>query len=61
MTEYLYSTPIIRAQQVEKIIGLSGALTFKLINDLERPDILKKVTEGKRKRLFVFYKYINLF
>ena len=43
------------------MVGLSGALAYKLINDLERLDILKEVTGGKRKRLFVFYKYINLF
>ena len=61
MIDFLYSTPIIRAQQVEKIVGLSSASAYKLINDLERLDILKEVTGGKRKRLFVFYKYLNLF
>ena len=61
LIDFLYSTPIIRAQQVEKIVGLSSASAYKLINDLERLDILKEVTGGKRKRLFVFYKYLNLF
>ena len=61
LIEHLFSKPIIRAQEVEKIVGLSSASAYKLINDLERLDILKEITGGKRKRLFVFYRYLNLF
>jgi len=58
---HLYTNPIIKALNVEKIVGLSSASAYKLVNDLEKLEILKEITGGKRGRLYVFKDYIDLF
>ena len=58
---YLYESPITNAAGVGKVTGLSPASAYKLIYDLEKLGLLKKVTDRKRGKLFVFENYLKLF
>ncbi|MBU4487278.1 MAG: Fic family protein, partial [Candidatus Delongbacteria bacterium] len=59
--EYLYSKPLIVARKVAELTGLSSPSAYKLINDLENLGILKEITGGKRKKIYVFDEYLKLF
>jgi len=58
---YLFQRPVIEAQSVQKITGLSLPSVYKLIKELEDMEILKEVTGGKRGKLYVFNEYLKLF
>jgi Fic family protein len=58
---YLYQRPVVDAARVAEITGLSPASAYKLIEDLEKIDILKEVTGGKRGKRYVFDAYLQLF
>ena len=58
---YLYQKPIINASETKKITGLSMPSVYTLIGKLEELEILKEITGGKRRRLFVFEEYLKLF
>jgi len=57
----LYQHPIINAQKAKKITNLSLPSVYKLIDDLEKLQIIKEITGGKRSKYFLFKDYINLF
>lgn len=57
----LYQHPIIGSQKVKKITDLSNPSVYKLIEDLERLEILVEMTGGKRSKLYLFKDYIALF
>jgi Fic family protein len=59
--EQLYGKPLIGARKVADITGLSSPSTYKLIKDLENLGILKEITGGKRKKMYVFDEYLKLF
>jgi Fic family protein len=58
---YLYNKPLLNAEKVNEVAGISYPSTYKLIGDLERLGILKEITGGRRSREYIFEKYINLF
>jgi len=58
---YLYKKPIIDAYKGKEITNLSFPSVYKLIEDLERLDILVEVTGGKRGKIYTFQKYIEIF
>lgn len=58
---YLFQRPIIGAQKANEITGLSLPSVYKLIDDLEKLEILKEITGGKRSKLYLFRGYIKLF
>lgn len=58
---YLFQRPIIGAQKAKEITGLSLPSVYKLIDDLEKLEILKEITGGKRSKLYLFKDYIKLF
>ncbi len=58
---YLYQNPIINAQELKSITGLSNPSIYKLIEDLEKLNILREITGSKRGRLFKFKEYMDLF
>jgi len=57
----LYQRPMTDAVKVGKAAGLSPASAYKLIADLERLEILKEITGGKRGKMYIFNAYLNLF
>lgn len=59
--EYLYRKPLIGASKVIEITELSAPTAYKLISEMESLNILKEVTGGKRKKMYMFEKYIRLF
>ncbi|MFO8018528.1 MAG: hypothetical protein R6U96_07825 [Promethearchaeia archaeon] len=59
--DYLYKRPIINAEKVSEVANISMPSSYKLISDLEKMDILKEVTGGKRGRIYVFDNYLKLF
>ena len=59
--EYLYQKPLIDASGVVKITKLSAPTVYKLIGELEKLGVLKEITGGKRKKIYVFEKYLKLF
>lgn len=61
ITNYLYQKPVINAEKVSKISGLSMPSSYKLIDAMEKIDILKEVTGGQRGRSYVFEDYLKLF
>ncbi|MFC2106838.1 Fic family protein [Bacteroidota bacterium] len=57
----LFEKPIIDAQSVKQITGLSLPSSYKMLDDLEELEIIKEITGGKRGKLYVFDEYIKLF
>lgn len=58
---YLYNRPIIEINKTIAITGKSKATAYKLIEELEKLDIIKEISGGKRNRLYMFHDYMNLF
>lgn len=61
ITNYLYQRPVINADKVSEISGISMPSAYKLIGVMEEIGILKEVTGGQRGRVYVFEDYIKLF
>ena len=59
--DYLYNRPLINAEKVSDITGISMPSAYKLIIDLEKLDILKEITGSQRGRVYVFENYLRLF
>ncbi|MCF6268382.1 MAG: Fic family protein [Melioribacteraceae bacterium] len=57
----LFQKPILDAQKAKKITKLSLPSVYKLIDDLEKLEILKEVTGAKRGKYYLFSEYIKLF
>jgi Fic family protein len=57
----MYQHPLIDAQKVSSITGLSMPSTYKLIAELERLKILEEMTGGKRGKQYWFPEYIVIF
>lgn len=61
VVHYLYQRPVIDAAKAAKVTGVSPASAYKLIEDLEKLDILKEITGGKRGKRYIFDAYLQLF
>jgi Fic family protein len=61
IVNYLYQKPLMNAGKVVEIAGISYPSAYKLIEDLEKSEILKEITGGQRKREYIFEKYLTLF
>mgnify|MGYP000855897171 CR=1 FL=1 len=57
----LYIRPIIDANTISEITNLSLVSSYKLITELLRVGVLKEVTGGKRKRIYMFRDYMDIF
>ena len=57
----LYQRPIINVAKVSGITGLSVASAYKLIEELEKIQILKEITGSKRGKQYVYDDYLKLF
>lgn len=58
---HLYHKPIIDAYKGKEITKLSLPSVYKLIEELEKLEILVEITGGKRSKSYVFKKYIEIF
>ena len=61
VTNYLYQRPLINAEKVVKVAGISYPSAYKLIEEMEKLEILKEITGGQRSREYIFERYIDLF
>lgn len=57
----LYKRPITDASKISKIADISLVSSYKLISELQRIGILKEATGGKRRRIYVFKDYLDVF
>jgi Fic family protein len=59
--EELYQNPVIDAMRVEQIIEKTSPVAYKVISLMIKLKILKEITGGQWKRLYVFKEYVELF
>lgn len=59
--EYLYSQPVIDVSKVQILTNKSKATNYKLIDDLEKLNILQEITGARRNKLYAFTNYLELF
>ena len=58
---YLYQRPMIDAARASKVAEVTAPSAYRLISDLERLEILKEFTGGKRGKRYLFSSYLRLF
>ena len=61
LLEYLYSQPVVTAQEVEKVIQSSAPTAHALLKDFIKLGILTERTGYRRNRVFSFKAYLDLF
>jgi Fic family protein len=57
----LYHKPIVNAEKVARIAEISLPSAYLLIRELERLGVLKEITGGQRKKVYVFDDYLRIF
>ena len=58
---HLFQRPIIDSHKVKNLTNLSSPSVYKLIEELEKLEILKEITGAKRGKTYLFKEYIDLF
>ena len=61
LIKYLYSNPIVDANEIATALDVNVSTAHRLVQDFEKLGILKEQTGYKRNRIFVFENYLNLF
>jgi Fic family protein len=61
IVDSLYQKPLVNAEKIVEVAKISFPSAYKLIEDLEKLEILKEITGGQRRREYLFEKYIDLF
>lgn len=61
LLNYLYQHPMIEAQKVKEVTGLSLPSVYKLLEELENLKIINEITGSKRGKLYLFRDYTRLF
>lgn len=61
VVNHLYKRPLISADRVSKVAGVSLPTSYKLIQSLEELGVLIEITGFERNRLYIFREYIDLF
>jgi Fic family protein len=57
----LYHKPIVNAEKVAGIADISLPSAYLLIRELERLEIIKEITGGQRKKVYMFEDYLKIF
>jgi len=58
---HLFQKPILDAQKVKELTGLSSPSVYKLIEELEKLEILTEITGAKRGKIYLFGEYTKIF
>jgi len=58
---YLYQRPIINAEKVKSITKLSMPSAYKLLELLEKSQLIREVTGSQRGRMYSFENYLKIF
>jgi Fic family protein len=61
LLNYLYQHPMIEAQKAKEVTNLSLPTVYKLLEELEKLEIIQEITGSKRGKLYLFRKYTKLF
>lgn len=61
VVDYLYTQPVVEVNRVEEIILKSNVTAYKLLDSLEKLEIIKEVSGAQRNKLYVFNEYLDLF
>lgn len=61
LLDYLFTQPVVTAQQVAEVLKISSVSSYKIIDDFTKAGILDETTGFKRNRFFVFKDYLTLF
>lgn len=61
LLDYLFTQPVITAQNVFEALGVSSVSSYKILDDFLRVGILKEATGFKRNRFFMFQEYLDIF
>lgn len=61
LLDYLFTQPVITAQQVAETLGISLVSSYKLIDDFTSAGMLIETTGFKRNRFFIFKEYLEIF
>lgn len=61
LLNYLYQHPLVDAQKAKEITELSMPSVYKLLDELEKLEIVKEITGSKRGKMYSFSEYIKLF
>ncbi len=61
LLNYLYQHPLVEAQKAKEVTGLSLPSVYKLLEDLEKLEVIKEITGSKRGKLYLFREYTKLF
>ena len=59
--DYLFQQPVIDATKIGAITGKSKATNYKLLDEMEKMDVLKEITGAQRNKLYIFNDYLALF
>jgi len=57
----LFQHPVIDAQRIKDVTKLSMPSVYKMIKEMEKLEIIKEITGGKREKLYSFSEYTKLF
>lgn len=61
LLDYLFTQPIVTAQQVAETLSISLVSSYKMIDDFTKAGILEETTGFKRNRFFIFKEYLQIF
>lgn len=61
LLDYLFTQPIVTAQNVAAVVNVSQVSAYKIIDDFIKAGILQETTGFKRNRYFVFNEYLDIF
>lgn len=61
LLDYLFTQPLVNAQDVADRLDISLVSAYKIIDDFMRLNILKEMTGFKRNRYFIFKEYLDQF
>lgn len=61
LMNYLYQHPMVEAQRAKEVTKLSLPSVYKLLEELEKLEIIKEITGSKRGKLYLFRDYTKLF
>ncbi|MET0393964.1 MAG: Fic family protein, partial [Chitinophagaceae bacterium] len=61
LLDYLFTQPIVTAQQVAEVLDISLVSSYKIIGDFTKTGMLTEATGFKRNRFFLFKEYLDIF
>ena len=61
LLDHLYTQPVVNAQDIGELLGVSQVTAYKIIDDFIKAGILHETKGFKRNRFFLFKEYLEIF